>query len=257
MIPRANRTVVQSLARTALVLTGLLTCAPAVAQMSEQDAGLSAENPDSRPSMVTIGESPLGHIYTTTGGMTLYAMDLRTAQSRAGVGAAFCIGPCAQTWTVLAAPAGAKQAGSWTVAQGAQGPQWAYKGDPVFTFNADKGAGSVAGNGHDEMWAVIPYVPPAPRLVAPAFVVPRFVDGEYMLVDAAGHALFSSALPDCKEICASWTPLVAGMASGGVGQWQVARDGERARWMYKGKPVYVSQEKPPAGIPDGAVALRP
>ncbi|HEX7874288.1 MAG TPA: hypothetical protein VF475_15355 [Sphingobium sp.] len=232
-----------------------LSSAPVHAQKGDEATASAAANDDNRPAAIRIGQSSLGAVHTDAQGRTLYAMDMRTLRSRYGVGTDYCKGPCAETWTPLPAAQGAAAIGRWTVVKGATGPQWAWNGNPVFTYAKDAGAGSVAGNAYEDMWNVIAYVPPPPRVVAPATIRPAYAADGYLLANGDGRLLFSAVggMADSGQ----WTPLNAGLASQPVGQWQVSRDGDRPHWLFKGQPVYVAQGKSPSDLPGGTAPLRP
>lgn len=219
---------------------------PAMNQVSGADLG--------RPPGIASGQSKLGAVYVDSRGLTLYAMSRRYANSRsAGFnGLKYCTGPCTQTWTALMAAADAKPIGNWIIVDGAQGPQWAYKGDPVFTYAADQSPGSTGGDGKDDLWRVMAYIPPVPTITAPAAVAPLFADGAYLLADNQGHALYTS-----DKDAAGGEPLLAGMASQGTGDWTVSRDGDQPQWAYRGKLVYVSQQTVPTQVPAEGTVLRP
>ena len=58
-----------------------------------------------------------------------------------------CVDRCATAWPPLAAPAGAKAVGKWTVITRADGSsQWAVDGKPVYTFVRDTD-GTATGDG--------------------------------------------------------------------------------------------------------------
>jgi len=42
-----------------------------------------------------------------------------------------------------------------------------------------------------------------------------------------------------------------------MGAWQVSTAVDAPQWIYRGKPVFVSQEDDPKQVPAGAVILRP
>lgn len=205
-----------------------------------------------RPAGVSIGQTKSGAVFVDARGMTLYALNARLAGSRSGASLKYCVGPCTSVWSPLAAQANSPAAGLWTVVDGAQGPQWAYKGNPVFTYLQDKVPGSRAGDGYDDLWTAIAYVPPPPQIVAPASVTVAFVDGAYIMTDRKGRALFTGS---CASGCEQ--PLVGGMASVPIGDWKVTRSGDRPQWTYRGKAVYVSQNEHKTQVPDGVAVLRP
>jgi hypothetical protein len=114
--------------------------------------------------------------------------------------------------------------------------------------------GSTAFDGTDQRsWNTLKFVPPVPQLTAPANVTALFADGAYALADRSGHALFTGA---CAPPC-NWQALAAPMASRGLGEWSVGLAGDSPQWIWRGKPVYVSQEGNPVMVPAGGTVLRP
>lgn len=242
--------------KASLLAIGLLMPAPLMAQAAmpaSEDAALS--DTSAYPAVVSVRTGKVGFYYADAQGRTVYAMSSRTARGRSGVTLTYCIGPCEKIWTPLAAPADAKPVGRWKVVVAAQGPQWSYKDDLVFTYNADKAPGDMAGDGYDDLWNVIAHVPPAPKLTAPASVTPRYVDGGYVLSDANGHALFTAGTAN-DPAPAAWAPLAAGMAARDIGDWTIQRIGDQPQWLYRGKPVFVSREEAPSLAPAGGTVLR-
>jgi predicted lipoprotein with Yx(FWY)xxD motif len=221
-----------------------------------QGARVGSGADEGHPDGVSFAQSNLGPVYVDAHGMTLYALNMRYAAPRTQDfnGLKYCTGPCAQNWIPLASIPEAKPLGQWRVVDGARGPQWAYRGDPVFTYVGDKAPGSTAGDGYDDGWTAMRYIPPVPKVVGPANVMPLFADGAYLLVDRQGHALYSGT---CASDCDNWSPFLAGMAAQGVGDWTVSHDGDRAQWMLHGRPVYVSQEDVPTQVPANTSAIRP
>lgn len=89
-------------------------------------------------------------MYTDHKGMTLYTF----AKDSAGKSA--CNDKCAANWPPLKAEAGDKSMGDWTVIKRDDGTmQWAYQGMPLYTFEMDKKAGDMTGDGKmDGAWKV-------------------------------------------------------------------------------------------------------
>lgn len=198
-----------------------------------------------------MGETPQGPVYVDGKQRTLYAMSLRWARACSGVGIEYCGAACLAAWTPLAAPEAAKPIGEWSVIAGPAGPQWAYARNPVFVFKADKAPGDLGGEGWDELWSTLSYVPSAPALVAPPGIAVKAVEGRNLLADAAGHPLFVSAERPGAA------PLPAGMASRAIGEWSVLRGSDLPQWAWRGRPVWVSASTDPRALPAGAEAIRP
>ena len=241
-----------------IALAILAQIVPVGTALSQPPASADATATDGPyPEAFKIGKGKTGTVYTDARGMTLYTVSRRLGGIRT-FGFRSCTGPCAKIWSPVAAPAGAAPIGQWTVVTGAQGPQWAYKTLPVFTFKAERGPGTTDGDGYDDMWAAIAHIPPVPTIVAPGSVKTSYVDGAYILVDPRGHALFTAAKAGrCGAACAHWSPLGAGMAGHAVGDWSVVSAADRPQWAWRGKPVFVSDESEPGHVADGGTILKP
>jgi predicted lipoprotein with Yx(FWY)xxD motif len=82
--------------------------------------------------------------------MTLYTFDKDSA------GKSACNGPCATMWPPLAAPAGAKLSGDFSVITRDDGSQQiAHKGRPLYHFAADNKPGDKNGDGNGGVWHVV------------------------------------------------------------------------------------------------------
>jgi len=90
-----------------------------------------------------------GGVLVDSKGMTLYTFD------KDADGKSMCNGPCANNWPPLAAMAGAKDAGDYSVVMREDGgKQWAYKGKPLYTWSKDKKPGDKTGDGFNNVWHV-------------------------------------------------------------------------------------------------------
>ena len=206
------------------------------------------------PPGVSVGASALGRVYVGKDRRTLYGLSLRSARARTSLTLTYCTGPCAEVWTPLKPAAAAKPIGKWTIVEGAQGPQWAFEGSPVFSFNADHKPGDVGGDRWSDLFLGLAYVPPKPALAAPPSVDARLFDEDYVLTDTSGHALFTSR---CTSDCGARIPFAAGAASLPVGDWTMRRDGDRAQWAWRGAPVFVAASVASAAVAAGDALLKP
>ena len=85
-------------------------------------------------------------------GMTLYVFDKDEANS----GKSACNGPCATLWPPLMASAGDQPKGAFSIVTRDDGSrQWAYKGKPVYFYQADQKAGDRSGDNFRGVWHVI------------------------------------------------------------------------------------------------------
>jgi predicted lipoprotein with Yx(FWY)xxD motif len=156
------------------------------------------------------------------------------------------------------APAGMytqQNAPDWTVVDGPAGPQYVYKGyNLVYVRKGDKPHAAAFDGADGQIWNTLKFIPPVPKLTAPGGVGATFVKDVYVLTDKDGKLLYTGR---CGKDCVSWTPLAAGVASLGVGEWTVDRSTDRPQWRYRGKPVFVASDDRLAGLPRSTVALRP
>ena len=104
------------------------------------------------PVGIKIDTTSLGPTLATAAGMTLYTFESDTVP-----GKSMCNGRCATTWPAATAPADANPMGDWTIITRDDGTkQWAYKGQPLYTFKNDAKPGDVAGNGRGKWMAAKP-----------------------------------------------------------------------------------------------------
>ncbi len=265
-----------------LALPALSAMLSAAAVAQPVDLPIPVANLDRLPATVHILRLPGGAVYADADGHVLYGMDMRTLIREGVDPAQHCIGDCAATWKPLLAPPGSEPTISfprhygkgivelprsasttsalplpadWGIIAGPQGPQWVYKNwHMVFVRRGDR-PGSTAFDGAEEQtWNTLKFIPPIPKVIAPGNVQPIAVKGDYILADADGHALFTGS---CAQSCAGWQPLGAGMASAAIGEWTVNTRGDAPQWLWRGKPVFVSQEDDPKQIPASTQPLKP
>lgn len=90
-----------------------------------------------------------GSIYTDAKGMTLYTFDKDAA------GKSNCDGDCAVKWPPFKAEAGAMAEGEWTLVKRSDGSMmWAHGGKPLYTYQGDKKAGDMTGDGVGGVWHI-------------------------------------------------------------------------------------------------------
>jgi predicted lipoprotein with Yx(FWY)xxD motif len=96
-----------------------------------------------------IADTSKGKALVDSAGMTLYTFDRDTA------GTSNCNGVCPNNWPPFKAPADAKPSGDWTIITRSDGSkQWAYKGQPLYTFYKDGNSGDVSGDGVNKVWHI-------------------------------------------------------------------------------------------------------
>ena len=257
----------------AAMMVALSASTAAMAQPA--DLPIQPATTSSYPPGVAVGRAGGLAVYTAADGRTLYGMDMRTLLRAGADPAIHCRDACSQAWEPLLAPTDAKpnlrypsggrdadprylpnqKAPDWTVIQGAQGPQWVYKGWHVVFLRKGEAPGTAAHEGEDNRtWNTLKFVPPPPKLTAPVNITTTFVDGAYALVDDKGRLLFTGA---CAPDCADWRPLAGGMASRDLGDWAVSRTGDGPQWSYRGRPVFVAEMPGLDELPQGGALLRP
>ncbi|MFL6626493.1 MAG: hypothetical protein ACJ8IK_21675 [Burkholderiaceae bacterium] len=93
--------------------------------------------------------TPVDGVLATPAGATLYTFDKDTA----GSGKSACNGQCATNWPPLAAQASDGGAGDWSIVTRDDGSkQWAYKGQPLYTYARDTKPGDTSGDGKGNVW---------------------------------------------------------------------------------------------------------
>jgi len=113
------------------------------------------------PPGVAIRTTDYGPTFVTAGGRTLYmfmsfyynAGSNGTVRHQRSAAPSDCKDDCARTWLPLTAPAGAKADGDWSLVAREDGrQQWAWKNNPVYTYEAEAQPGDTSGEGH---WTLI------------------------------------------------------------------------------------------------------
>ena len=85
-------------------------------------------------------------------GFTLYTFDKDAPNS----GRSTCYGNCAVTWPPVLAADGSKPSGRLSViTRDDGGRQWAFEGQPLYTWPEDQEPGDVYGDNYDKVWHVI------------------------------------------------------------------------------------------------------
>jgi len=91
-------------------------------------------------------------VLATPAGATLYTFDKDTA----GSGKSACNGQCATNWPPLAAQAADSSAGDWSnVTRDDGSKQWAFKGQPLYTYAKDAKPGDTTGDGKGNVWHLV------------------------------------------------------------------------------------------------------
>ena len=91
--------------------------------------------------------TPLGEVFATAGGMTLYTF------TKDAPGKSNCDDGCAANWPPFMAKQNADTWGDFTIIQRNYGTyQWAYKNQPLYTWVGDQKEGDTNGHGIGNVW---------------------------------------------------------------------------------------------------------
>ena len=129
-----------------LAIAASLTAALLLAACaSEGGAGMAGQ-----PMPTMSAKSTAGAVLTDQKGMTLYTYDEDTP------GNVDCTGMCASAWPPLYAQADAAPSGHFSVVTRPNGSkQWAKDGKPLYTYEDDKKAGDIKGDGLEGAWHIV------------------------------------------------------------------------------------------------------
>jgi predicted lipoprotein with Yx(FWY)xxD motif len=122
-------------------------------------------------------------VYADARGLTLYRSDRDTS------GKSACLDTCLKTWRPVLAAALDQPRGDWAIVVRTDDRtrQWAFKGQPVYTFAGDFTPGDTAGDNSGQVWhAVVRRAP-----FRPAEITLQVVDGRPVLADTTGRTLYT------------------------------------------------------------------
>lgn len=226
------------LVSSALAGVALVASWPALAQPAGTAEGEA--DPTLYPPVVAVTKIDGGFRYTSPRGQTLYMLNPREARTRKGSVLEYCVAQCATMFTPLAAAEAAQPVGLWKPETTSRGMVWTYKGSPVFSFNADGRLGEAGGDGFEDIFGTIEYVPARPSFDAPPPAALRYRKGQWVLTDDQGRFLYTGG---------GGEPLVTGLAARPRGDWSIVAAGDRMQWAYKRRPVFVAAQVdvPPEG----------
>ena len=190
------------------------------------------------PAGVAIESTLLGRVLADHAGRTLYThrRDI-PAEGRPNTD---------DHWQPLAAPWLAVDRGDWQVVADPGGTrQWRYKGQPLFTFAADKDRGDLKGHDLDGIWSAVVLEPAEPL---PSWVTIQQVDLGLVYADQDGMTVYAPV--DYNEILAAqvcpadcmeknWRPILAEPHETSLGRWVVLEnEGGQRQWSYEGRLLY-------------------
>jgi predicted lipoprotein with Yx(FWY)xxD motif len=148
---------------------------------------------------------------------------------------------CETLWPPVVASSPAANFGNWSIVERHDGvKQWAYNGQPLYTFAQDPYAGATFGDGVQNLW----YLAMRPIDTPPEILVSKTVLG-YGLADARGMTLYvnegvAADLRACDETCEeTWIPVAAPWAARSSGDWSVIKRNDGTfQWAYKKLPLF-------------------
>lgn len=91
-------------------------------------------------------------ILVNEAGMTVYTFDKDDPNS----GKSSCYDQCAENWPPVLATPGSKPQGDYSIIMRDDGQgQWAYRGQPLYTFVKDKAPGDRNGDNAKDVWHIV------------------------------------------------------------------------------------------------------
>ena len=233
------------------------------------------------PPDITLQTIGVARILGTFTGRTLYTL----AQDRAGKST--CEGACLDQWSPYLGGALSQPRGEWTLVTRNDGTrQWAFRGKPLYTFNADRKAGDTKGNNLPGVEVAVTYSAPRP----PSFVTVQTTPVGDVYADEKGMTLYAFICPgesgrECDDagektnwwfvVCgntpekcaAQWRPVFAKENAKPAGNswsivtmplpWSPVRATQDSKepgakvWAYKGRPLFTYAHEDRPGMIDG------
>jgi predicted lipoprotein with Yx(FWY)xxD motif len=239
-----------------------LWCAVSISVVAFSARSEVAPQASAEPAVVAglgIHKTIFGDAFADPSGMTLYVSD----DDKGGKSA--CDDACADMWIPLPAPRIAKSWGDWTIATRADGSgQWAYRGQPLYSFAGDHAPGDANGDGVQGRW----HAAMSARSFLPSGVAIGRTDFGPTFETADGHVLYmpiyyyydagsvgtdrhqeSPDVSACSGDCLKpWGALAAPAGSVASTDWSVIEraDGTR-QWAWKKHPLYTYLQETKTG----------
>jgi predicted lipoprotein with Yx(FWY)xxD motif len=219
-----------------MYLRHVLACA-AFAGLLSSGAASALDAPLAAPEGVTL-QSPY---FANGNGLTLYTSKADAANK------SNCDAACAEKWKALAAPPKAKPSGDWTIARGFDGErQWAFRGQPVYTFADDQKIGDVKGNGAQSgAWSAV-RLETIDQIKMPAgFGIQEVNDAAgRSLIDHRNMTLYAFEPGRRKQpVDRNWVPVFAGQIAAPLGDFTLHnREDGSQQWAFRGMPLYTYAE---------------
>ena len=185
------------------------------------------------PAEVGVRDMGGGRLFVNQDGLTLYTFKPDREQQ----GTSTCVEECAEIWPPVMAPSNAAPSGSWTTIPRPDATlQWAYKGQPVYTYVKDTHPGAIVGEKASRQWDVL-Y---EPLETPPDISIQASVLGQ-ILSDLYGHAIYTLSAETCDAACMKpWRPVEAPWLARPVSDnWTIIQtDAGLSQWVYRGQPLF-------------------
>lgn len=204
------------------------------------------------PPGMMISKTPIGHVLASNTSSTLYIhSDEQNKQAK-------CIKRCLDIWPPAKAPRLALAFEDYSIITRKNGiSQWAYKGNPLYSYKKDASPGDTNGNMADKSWKAAILEPTAPR---PDWVKIVGSDGGLLMANDDGMTLYAynddinkvafRTGEDCYDDCLTdaWAPVLADSKITPIGNWWVDRnvDGD-LQWFHKDQPLFLSRHESKPG----------
>lgn len=210
--------------------------------------------------------------FVDVNGMTLYAFRGKLADV-----AAVCDRACERQWLPFTGAALSSPVGEFTFVKRDDGSrQWAYGGQPLFTYRGDRVPGDSNGVNHggDVRWRIAErerhFMPPGvtirkdgvhDKVLSTPEGLPLYMRNRYgrfreRMVHPGRHLYVRGKQlggGGCDVECLKvWRPLVAPASAHSQGYWEVLqRDDGTRQWVYKGFALYTNRHDKPYGTATG------
>jgi len=132
-----------------IMLAGLAGCS-SNGYNTGKNAAQSSDTEYRQSSGSYMANSSIGPVMTTTRGMTVYTFD------KDQPGRSNCYDACAKRWPPVTADGYAQEYGRMSLVSRTNGQrQWAYDGNPLYTYAEDSMRGDVKGDDVGSVWHVV------------------------------------------------------------------------------------------------------
>lgn len=218
-------------------------------------AGTVHVSDDAAPHGITLGVGEGGTLLSGPAGTPLYTFDGNTGFDKD------CQDECLVAWPPVLAKPDDAPVGEWAPRRRADGIlQWAYRGNLVYGYAADRGMARATGDGLGGRWHALRFAGVTPKVPVPASAQVAKVGAQFRLTDHRGFTLYTfardGAAPACRQQCLEiWHPLRAPALAQPIGKWTAVDrpDGIR-QWAFRGRLVYAFSDDQLPGEARGAGA---